>query len=364
MTHGGGSLSGTPLRREVVDLGPRSTRIQIGAGLYPGLWATVRAAFPRATRCGLAIDGRVAGLWPPPAPPVDLDVLRYDLPAGEAAKDRGVLAQLQDRWIGLRRDEPVVVIGGGAALDVGGFAAATVRRGLPWIAVATTVVAMADAAVGGKTAVNHAEGKNLLGTFHPPVEVVSDVDLLATLPARERRAGLAEVYKCGRIGDADLLTALRTGAPSTAAVWSDVLHRAVALKARLVEADERDGGVRRKLNYGHTVGHALERVLGNDRLRHGEAVAVGMDAAARLAVARGSMSPAERATQREDLSRLGLDPAMPAGTETQAVCRVMGLDKKRPAGTGHVFVLPVGSLGVEIVEDVTDLEIEALFASA
>jgi len=349
-------------RSERVELAGRETDVLLGEGLLGTLWAAVRARFPDARRCGLAIDTRVAGLWRLPPAPADLDVLDAALPEGEAAKDRATLGMLQDRWIDLRRDEPVIVVGGGAALDVGGFAAATVRRGLPWIAVATTVVAMADAAVGGKTAINHPRGKNLIGTFHPPRLVLSDVATLTTLDARERVAGLAEVYKCARLADAALLARLRLGPPADAATWIDVLHACVAVKARLVEADERDGGVRRLLNYGHTVGHALERVLGNARMRHGEAVAVGMDVAAAIAVARGLLPAAERASQQADLERLGLPVALPSGLDAEALHTALGLDKKRTAGADHVLVLPVGGAGARVVTDVTDEELRTALA--
>ncbi len=355
--------AGAEPRRERVELGARSTDVRLGAGLLPHIWAAVRARFPAAARCGLAIDSHVAAHQPLPAAPADLEVLEVRLPRGEAAKTRESLSALQDAWIGLRRDEPVVVIGGGAALDVGGFAAATVRRGIPWIAVPTSVVGMADAAVGGKTAVNHAAGKNLLGAFHPPALVIADVRTLETLDPRDRVAGLAELYKCGRVSDAVLLTRLREGAPTDAEAWLDVIHRAVAVKARLVEADERDGGQRRLLNYGHTVGHALERVLGNERLRHGEAVAIGMDAAAGIAVGRGLMSDADRATQRADLRRLGLPVDVPAGVDAEALQAALGMDKKRASGAAHVFALPVGSTGARIVEDVTDAEIAAVLTA-
>ena len=346
-------------RAERVELGDRSTDVRIGAGLLAHLWAAVRSRFPAAERCGFAIDERVADAQPMPAAPADLDVVAVRLPEGEAAKTRDVLARLQDAWLDLRRDEPVVVVGGGAALDVGGFAAATVRRGLSWIGVPTSVVGMADASVGGKTAINHERGKNLIGTFHPPSFVLADVRTLETLDPRDRVAGLAELYKCGRIADAALLARLRDGPPADEAEWIDVVHRSIAVKARLVEADERDGGVRRMLNYGHTVGHALERVLGNERMRHGEAVAIGMDGAARLAVARGLMPEAERAQQREDLIALGLPVDIPDDVDRTALHEALGLDKKRTAGSTHVFALPVGGSGIRIVEDVSDEELLA-----
>ncbi len=332
------------------------TTVRIGSGLHARVWDQVAAAFPNAERYGLVVDARVAALWPLPDP-AGRELVRCSVPPGEAAKDRSVLGELQDRLLDLRRSEPVVVMGGGAAQDVGGFAAATVRRGVPWVAVATTVVAMADAAVGGKTAVNHPRGKNLLGTFHEPSLVLSDVDYLDTLDARDRTAGLAEVYKCGRIADEALLDRLERGAPEPSDAWIDVLQRAVAVKQALVAQDLRDHGPRRLLNYGHTIGHALERVLGNEAVRHGEAVAIGMHAAAGIAEARGLFD--ERAEQARTLQALGLPTEKP-GIRPDALFDAMALDKKRTPGTTHTFVLPTGRTGAAVFEDVTEHEIRAV----
>ena len=220
----------------------RETEIRLGAGVRHALWDEVLARHPRASSVGLVVDPNVAPHGYVDHAPEGLRVIEVEVPAGEAAKTREVLAALQDAWIGLRRDEPVVAVGGGAVLDVAGFAAATVRRGLPWVAVATTVVAMADAAVGGKVAINHERGKNLLGTFNPPSLVLSDVDTLATLAERDRTAGLAELHKCGWVGDPALLEMLADGPPSDDETWAACLARAVAVKARIVEDDERDLG--------------------------------------------------------------------------------------------------------------------------
>ena len=347
--------------RAHVDLAGRPTDIEFAPGGFAEVWARVRSLAPSAGRVGLAIDPNVEAHWPLPAP-VDLDVVRLPVPAGEAAKTRDALQQLQDGWIHLRRDEPILAVGGGAVLDVVGFAAATLRRGLPWIAVPTTVVAMADASVGGKTAINHPAGKNLIGSFHPPRYVLTDVDFLGTLPPRDMTAGLAELYKVGRLADAELLALLRNGPPTSADAWSRCLHRAVEAKARLVEADERDAGVRRLLNYGHTIGHALETLLGNERVRHGEAVAIGMDRAAALAVARGLLDASLRAEQAEALRVLGLDVALPADVMPEAILETLGRDKKRAAGGAHTFILPRGAHGCDVVEDVRDEEILAALA--
>jgi 3-dehydroquinate synthetase len=360
----GGRASRAPdLREERVRLPGRETRVRIGAGARRLLARTLDDAFPTAERVGWLVDATVARLWERAdglEPPAGRRAARLLLPAGEAAKERSVLAAAEDLLLELRREEPVIVVGGGAALDAGGLAAALAHRGHPWIAVPTTVLAMADASVGGKVAINHARGKNLLGTFHPPVEVLADLDVLATLPARERAAGLAEVWKAGCVADADLCARLAEGPPEGPAL-ADALARAVAVKARLVEADERDHGARRALNYGHTVGHALERV-GLDLL-HGEAVAIGMGVAARLARARGLLDAAWVGRQRDALVRLGLPVDLPPAVDRRALLERLGADKKRRAGALHTFVLPRAT-GVVVVEDVREAEVQAALAAS
>ena len=343
---------------ERVDLPGRATRLRLGSGTRRLLSDVLAALAPGAERVGWLIDASVARLWERPGGlevPPGREAVRLVLPAGEAAKERDVLARAQDVLLTLRREEPVVVLGGGAALDLGGFAAATAHRGHAWVAVPTTVLAMADAAVGGKVAINHARGKNLLGTFHPPAEVLADLDLLATLPARETSAGWAEVRKAGVVGDEALLALLEDGVPAEEAARAEALQRAVAVKARLVEQDERDQGPRRALNYGHTVGHALERL--GVGLLHGEAVALGMLAAARIAAARGLVGPDLVERETRALARLGLPVTLPALLDTSALLALLGADKKRRVGTRHTFVLPQRPRGVIIVEDVTDGEV-------
>jgi 3-dehydroquinate synthase len=344
------------LHRERVLLPGRETDVWIGVGIRERVWSEVRARCPRARSVGFVVDETVDRLWPLQAPD-DLRVDRLVAPAGEGAKCREVLADLQDGLLSLTRDEPVLAVGGGALLDVAGFAAATVRRGLPWIALPTTVVAMADASVGGKVAINHPRGKNLLGTFHPPRLVLADVATLSTLGRRDVVAGLAELYKAARIAGPDLLATLRRGVPASEGAWADVLAASIAVKARIVEADERDEGIRRLLNYGHTVGHALERLLGGEAMRHGEAVAIGMGVAARIARARGLVDDAWVVEQERDLRALGLPLDLPIGVEAAAVLETLGLDKKRRPGARHVFVLPAAE-GLRVVEDVAATEIE------
>ncbi|MBL9088690.1 MAG: 3-dehydroquinate synthase [Planctomycetia bacterium] len=341
-----------------------TTEVVVGLGLVGRLESLVAEAAPRATRQLLVVDAgvapaRVHGRWPgewSPDPATSIVV-----PGGEAAKTREVHARLEDAILdaGLTRDDVVVAVGGGAVLDVAGYAAATARRGIPWVAVPTSVVAQVDASVGGKTAVNHPRGKNLLGTFHPPRRAVVDVGALRTLPERDRTAGLAEVYKTGLVGDRDLLGLLTgRGARDDDAWWVEVVARSLAVKAKLVAADERDVGARRALNYGHTVGHTLETALGNDAMRHGEAVAIGMGVAAEVARGRGLVASRFLEAQDAALALLGLPIRVPGSVRPAALADLALEDKKRRAGAELTMVLPRTRGGVVVAEDVSRAELE------
>jgi 3-dehydroquinate synthase len=348
-----------------------ATDVVVGPGVLARLEDLLLERLPRARRLLLVVDEGVAredvaGRWPArwPAPwgrePGSLALV----PAGEDAKTRDVHARLEDAVLarGITRDDAVVAVGGGAVLDVAGYAAATARRGVPWVAVPTSVVAQADAALGGKTAINHRRGKNLLGAFHAPVLVVADVSTLATLPMRDRVAGLAEVYKAGVAGDPLLREALASrGAAGDDAWWTDAVARALTVKARLVALDPRDESVRRRLNYGHTVGHALETALGNEAMRHGEAVAIGMGVAGRVALARGLVDDAFLEEQDRALVRLGLPVRVPDAAPLDRLMEGVSSDKKRRSGERHTMVLPTGS-GLAIVEDVDEREIRVAIA--
>jgi 3-dehydroquinate synthase len=224
------------------------------------------------------------------------------VPRGERAKQTAVLTRLWGRLaaLGLGRRDALVALGGGAVGDLTGFAAATWLRGVPWIGVPTTVLAQVDSSVGGKTGVDLAAGKNLVGAFHHPLLVVADPGTLASLPARQRRAGLAEVVKIGMAVDAALFRRLERDAARLAAgetpALAAAIRAAVAAKARVVRRDEREreGGVRTALNLGHTLGHAIEAAHGFRGVLHGEAVALGMRAAARLSVAVAGLPERER----------------------------------------------------------------------
>lgn len=334
-----------------------------GVDLRPGglgaLGSWVASRWPGRQHVGVLVDAHVASLWPLPAWPAGWTVHRHDLPRGEAAKTREAVALAQDALLDVPRDGGVVVIGGGATTDAGGYVAATLRRGLPWLAVPTTVVGMVDAAHGGKVGINHPRGKNLLGTFHVPDAVLVDVDVLGTLPPRDVAAGLAEVHKAGWVDpSAGVRDALRQVDATSPRTLAPCIHAAVSVKQALVAEDPRDLGVRRLLNFGHTAGHALETVLGNDALRHGEAVAIGMTVAVALAAARGRVPSDALDTLEEDLQALGLPIHVPATASETELVAALALDKKRGAGSLHTWVLP-GSRGLEVVTDVTDAEVRA-----
>jgi 3-dehydroquinate synthase len=269
------------------------------------------------------------------------------VPAGEAAKSlrvyEAVLQQLAAQQA--HRDDVIVALGGGATGDLGGFVAATYMRGVACVQVPTTLLAQVDAAIGGKSAVNLPEGKNLVGTFAQPAGVVADVDPLRELPEREFRSGLAEVAKYALTLDDGLLERLETDAAPLLArdpeVLEEIVARCVAAKARVVAEDERDAGARLILNYGHTLGHALERLDAFAGRSHGEAVATGMVFAARLAEARGDAAPGLAARTSRLLSGLGIDPdgRLP---DPDAVLDAMALDKKYRRGMRFVLLRDVG----------------------
>lgn len=279
-------------------------------------------------------------------------------PAGEQHKNLGTVEPLITGMAeaGLSRDATVVALGGGVTGDTAGLVAALYMRGVPLVQVPTTLLAMIDSSVGGKVAVDLPIGKNLVGAFKQPELVLIDVAVLETLPAEERRAGLAEAVKAGVIGDPALFEMLEAGDYDLL----EVIRRAIQVKVDVVEADPYEKGRRAILNLGHTFAHAYE-TLSDYSLRHGDAVAIGMVLAGRLAAGRG-LCPPELARRLEScLSRLGL-PTRPPAAEPRAVLAAMQKDKKRAAGRLR-FILPVGIGDVRVYDDVTETELLALLGA-
>jgi 3-dehydroquinate synthase len=268
-----------------------------------------------------------------------------ELPDGEFHKRWTVVEDLIARWLeqNLHRGDSVGAVGGGVLTDITGFAAAVFMRGVPWVAVPTTLLAMVDASVGGKTGVNLDQGKNLVGSFWPPRLVVVDVHTLTTLPTRELRAGAAEVIKTAWIGNRELLRLVRSTPLSdygsrSAEDWEEIVMRSLAVKAKVVSDDEREAGARKALNLGHTLGHALEAATGYGRFLHGEAVAWGLLAAAELARRHGLLS--DQGAQEIEAAVRSLDrlPAI-TGIDADVVGAHIGRDKKRDSD-GVAWVLP------------------------
>ena len=277
----------------------------------------------------------------------DMGVEVLEVPEGESAKNFQALEvlceQLADRR--LSRDDVVLSVGGGAITDMAGFAAAVYLRGIDVIHVPTTLVGQVDAAIGGKTAINLSAGKNLVGAFHQPVGVFCDFATLLTLPERERLSGLGEIAKCWLLEDRDVSSLESTS-------LANLIEMSVRLKARIVSSDEFEGSKRALLNYGHTLAHAIELLaLGRDvdELRHGEAVAVGLAFAARLAYALDRVDADVVARHDEVLRTLGLALQVPEGLDSVDIVRAMGHDKK--AHHDLTFVL-AGRDGYEVVAGV------------
>jgi 3-dehydroquinate synthase len=284
------------------------------------------------------------------------------VPDGERYKQTQTVSRVYDALIkgDADRASTLITLGGGVLGDLAGFAAASYLRGIPLVHVPTTLLAQVDSAIGGKVGVNHPLGKNLIGAFHQPHAVVVDLAVLATLPRREFRAGLYEVIKYGMTSSRPLFDRVTKQHAAIFAKSPEVLLPVVAescqIKADIVAADERESGLRRILNFGHTAGHALESVTKYRRFRHGEAVAYGMLVAAQLAVARGALAAQDRQALADLVAALG--PLPPVGDVTiPHMLEAMKHDKKIVSGKLH-YVLPTAIGATAVVDDVTEKELK------
>ena len=289
--------------------------------------------------------------------------------AGEDQKTLDTFSTILDaaKEKGLERQSLMLALGGGVVGDMTGFAASCWLRGIGVVQVPTTLLAMVDAAIGGKTGVNHPGGKNLIGAFHQPRLVMIDPDTLQTLPVREFKAGLAEVIKYGMIGDSELFDLLERSAgfddplSISTELLETMLERSAQAKALVVAADEKEGGQRAILNYGHTFGHVVETLTGYGTWLHGEAVAIGMVAVAALAVQRGVMTQTDAERQSRLIQKAGLPSQWP-DLDPDLVLSTLQGDKKVRNGRLR-FVLPTRIGAVSIVDDVSSDEIKACLAS-
>ncbi len=344
-----------------VHLGERSYTIRIGADALGDIGKVCLRHF-RGGRALVVTDANVAPLYAEKtlallgAAGVQASVLR--IPAGEASKSMRQLSRILDRMASMRLDRGcgAVALGGGVVGDITGFAAAVFLRGVPYVQAPTTLLAQVDSAVGGKTAIDHRLGKNLVGAFHQPIAVVSDTSSLKTLPGREFRAGLAEVVKHAAIADARLFAYLGKYEARILDRDEDVMGRIVAtncrIKARVVEQDEREGGLRQILNFGHTLGHAVEALAGySSALLHGEAVAIGMSAAGRISCAMGFCASGDVERLTALLNSFGLPTRMEEPPKLAVLKRLLASDKKTRRGSPRfVLMRKIGAVepGVEV----------------
>lgn len=351
-----------------VDLGDRSYSIVIGPGGLARSGVLLREVLAKGSpRVLIVTTPPVAALWldrlAVPLRAAGFTVRDLVVPDGEEAKSLEVLAQVYDACAeaGLDRGDLVAALGGGAVGDLAGLAAATYMRGIAFVQVPTTLLAQVDASVGGKVAVNHPRGKNLIGAFHQPRLVLADTETLSTLPEREFRSGLAEVIKHGVIADPSYLDLTAASLDAVLARDADALAAVVEgscrIKAAVVAADEREGGLRANLNFGHTAGHGIEAAAGFGGLLHGEAVGLGMLVAARLGEARG-WAPGLTSRLADLLSRAGLPtsiPELPLGL----IMDYMQTDKK--ASDGRLTWVLIPQVGrAERVRDVDLSDVERI----
>lgn len=290
-----------------------------------------------------------------------------ELPDGESYKDWQHLQLIFDELLahGADRQSMIVALGGGVVGDMAGFGAASFMRGIRFIQVPTTLLAQVDSSVGGKTGINHPLGKNMIGAFHQPVAVIADLNTLRTLPARELSAGLAEVIKHGAIADADFLDWIEANTGALLACDTDAMAHAVLrsceIKSAVVSADEREGGIRATLNFGHTFGHAIESGLGYGEWLHGEAVGCGMVMAADLSARLGHIGQADAQRLKQMIKAMHL-PIVPPKLGTERFMELMQVDKKTEAG--QIRYITLGSIGAARIQQVPDATvIETLVAT-
>jgi 3-dehydroquinate synthase len=349
-----------------VDTGSATYTVHVGRDLLASLAETTLALAGKVSRAFLVTSPEVDRLWSEPIregfAQQDIAIETLHIPAGEQFKRLETVERLLEELaaFGADRDSLIVALGGGVIGDMAGFIAAIYMRGIRFVQVPTTLLAQVDSSVGGKTGANLAAGKNLVGAFYHPLAVFADLDTLTSLPPRELRAGLQESVKASVIRDAALFQTMKSNSVAILAGDLDaiqpVVEASVQMKADVVAADERESGLRMILNFGHTVGHAIEAATKYKSLLHGEAIGWGMIAAVRLAEARGVLDAKAAHSIVEVVHAYG--PLPPFETTAEQLVKLTGSDKKKRSGTLS-FVLPIAIGKVEIVRDVTEAELQA-----
>ncbi len=353
------------MRSLEIRAGRQRYEVLIGSGLLPGIGLIVRQLF-RGPRCAVVTDENVAPLYGEVVcaslREANFQPQLIIVPPGESSKSLGQAGALCEELsaAGLDRSSFLVSLGGGVVGDLAGFVAAIYLRGIPYLSLPTTLLAQVDSCIGGKTGVNSSAGKNLLGAFHHPALVVADLDTLQTLPERIRQEGFAEVIKHGVIHDAELFALVEQSEPPDLAL---LVERNLALKGAIVGADEREQtDVRALLNFGHTVGHAIEHAAGANRMLHGEALSLGLIAAARISVQRAGLSLGDAGRIRAALAAHELPTALPADFPREKISTALARDKKFVNGKIRFVVAhEIGRASVS--EEVTAEDVRAAIAA-
>jgi 3-dehydroquinate synthase len=336
----------TAIQSVAVNLGPRSYQVQVGSGILAHIGDEVAGKMSGRKSCAVITDSNVAPLYADTV----LQSLRAAgiaahliiVPAGEASKSllsaQTVCGEMVR--VGLDRKSFVVALGGGVIGDLGGFCASIFQRGIPYIQVPTTVLSQVDSSVGGKTGVNLPDAKNMVGAFHQPLHVIADVATLDSLHKREWNEGFAEIIKHACIRDATMLEAIDAVADGVGDV-ADLIRRNIAIKAAIVEADEYEAlGLRALLNFGHTLGHAVEAAAGYGAMLHGEAISLGLHAALWLSVKHAGLPGADAVRILDLLKKFELPTSLPEGFDTEELLRITRMDKKFESGKIRFVLLP------------------------
>lgn len=359
-----------PLRLHVdVDLGPRSYRVDVGPGLLHEIGRIAHERFAGKKRCAILTDSIVGPLYAEVAlhslQAVGCQVTLITVPSGESSKSllSAEIVSSQMARAGLDRKSFLVALGGGVIGDLGGFCASMYQRGIPYLQCPTTVLSQVDSSVGGKTGVNLPDAKNMVGAFHQPAHVIADTHTLSTLHAREWNEGFAEIIKHACIRDAAMLPLIEKAANrSDDVLMTELIRRNIAIKARIVEADEFETqGLRALLNFGHTLGHAIEASAGYGTLLHGEAIALGLRAAAWMSARLSTLPSADAEAITQLLKRYSLPTTLGSEFETEEILQIARMDKKFEHGKVRFVLLP--HLGDALVsQDVTENDLRAALA--
>ena len=336
----------TTTRSVTVNLGPRTYTVLVGRGLLAGIGASLTGLDKlKGNKVAVITDSTVGPLYAPAVlnslEAAGRKPVLITVPAGESSKSMGTVEFVLDQMAsaGLDRKSFVVALGGGVIGDLGGFAASIYQRGIPYVQVPTTVLSQVDSSVGGKTGVNLKDAKNMVGAFHQPALVLADVDTLTTLSKREWNEGFAEIIKHAAIRDAGMLPEIEAVAQGGGDMV-ELIRRNVAIKASVVEADEFEtSGLRALLNYGHTIGHAIEAEAGYGSLLHGEAISMGLVAAGYLSTKLSGLSAAEAERLKAALVAFQLPVSLPAGMTNEALLRRARMDKKYDQGAVRFVLL-------------------------